>query len=608
MNAMRGNPLDDEFLRVRLVLAGMLVALVFLGGWLWHLQVHRGASFEQDQLKQSVRRVRIPGVRGRLFDRKENCVADNRASYNIVLYLEELRKPGKWDRTLDHVLAQLDSLGQVLGTPSELDREKLRAHIRRSLPLPLVAWRDVSEEVLARFAEQAHQIPGVDIQVDNVRLYPFGPRACHALGYVGRAEIEQDEEQPFHYYLPEMTGRSGLEKSLDEMLRGEAGGRLLRVDATGFRRYDSGQREPRSGQDVQLTLDMRVQALAEDALGEVPGSVVVLDPRNGDVLALASNPGFDPNTFVPRISSEQWKLLNEDPRFPLVNRAVAGGYAPGSTFKPVTALAGLQYGAAQASDVHSCPGYYQMGSATFRCWYHSGHGPLHMRQALERSCNVYFFHVGLQVGVERLATEARSFGLGSKTGIELDYELAGNVPDTAWKRRTQQDGWRDGDTCNMSIGQGALVVTPLQMASLTATLANGGRVYRPRLVRGIRQPGERVFAEQEPDLVRQMDWQPGDIELVRNGMRDVVNGAWGSARKVALPGVVIAGKTGTAEFGRKDERKRHAWMIAFAPFDQPRYAVAMLVDEGVSGGETAAPRMRQLLLGLFEAPAQEGRG
>lgn len=608
MSALRGNPLDDEFLRVRLVLVGMLALLVFLGGWLWHLQVHRGASFEQDQLKQSVRRVRIPGVRGRLFDARGNCVADNRASYNIVLYLEELRKPGKWDRTIDHVLGQLEELGRRLGTPSELDRDKLRAHIRRSLPLPLVAWRDVSEEVLARFAEQASQIPGVDIQVDNVRLYPFGPRACHVLGYVGRADIEQDETEPFHYYLPEMAGRSGLEKSLDELLRGEAGGRLLRVDATGFRRYDSGQREPRSGEDVQLSLDMRVQALAEDALGEVPGSVVVIDPRNGDVLAMASRPGFDPNQFVPRISTEQWKGLNADPEFPLVNRCVAGGYAPGSTFKPVTALAGLQYGNAHAGDVHSCPGYFQLGRATFRCWYHSGHGALTMRQAVERSCNVYFFHVGLQTGVDRLAAEARAFGLGSKTGIELDYELAGNVPDDAWKRRTQQDAWRDGDTCNLSIGQGALVVTPLQMASLTATLANGGKVYRPRLVRGVRPLGERAFTAKEPELVREMGWRPEDIALVRNGMRDVVNGAWGTARKVALPNVVIAGKTGTAEFGRKDEKKRHAWMIAFAPFEAPRYAIAMLVDEGVSGGETAAPRMLKLLTGLFAAPAQEGQG
>lgn len=608
MSALRGNPLDDEFLRVRLVLVGMLALLVFLGGWLWHLQVHRGASFEQDQLKQSVRRVRIPGVRGRMFDARENCVADNRASYNIVLYLEELRKPGKWDRTIDHVLGQLEELGRRLGTPSELDRDKLRAHIRRSLPLPLVAWRDVDEAVLARFAEQAGQIPGVDIQVDNVRLYPFGPRACHVLGYVGRADIEQDETEPYHYYLPEMTGRSGLEKSLDEILRGEAGGRLLRVDATGFRRYDSGQREPRSGEDVQLTLDMRVQALAEDALGEVPGSVVVIDPRNGDVLAMASRPGFDPNGFVPRISAEQWKRFNEDPEFPLVNRCVAGGYAPGSTFKPVTALAGLEHETAHAGDVHSCPGYFQLGRATFRCWYHSGHGALTMRQAVERSCNVYFFHVGLQTGVERLAAEARAFGLGRKTGIELDYELAGNVPDDAWKRRTQHDAWRDGDTCNMAIGQGALVVTPLQMASLTATLANGGKVYRPRLVRGVRALGERAFTAKEPELVREMAWRPEDIALVRNGMRDVVNGTWGTARKVALPNVVIAGKTGTAEFGRKDEKKRHAWMIAFAPFEAPRYAIAMLVDEGISGGETAAPRMLKLLSGLFSAPAQEGQG
>lgn len=608
MSALRGQPFDDEFLRVRVVFVGMFLALLFLGGWLWHIQVHRGPSFEQDQLKQSVRRVRIPGVRGRLFDRKENCVADNRASYNIVLYLEELRKPGKWDRTVDHVLTQLDALGQKLGAPSELDRDKLRNHIRRSLPLPLVAWRDVSEEVLARFAEQAGQQPGVDIQVDNVRLYPFGPRAGHVLGYVGRAEIEQDEAEPFHYYLPEMTGRSGVEKKLDDVLRGDAGGRLLRVDATGFRRYDSGLREPRSGQDVQLTLDMRVQALAEDALGEVAGSVVVLDPRNGDVLALASKPGFDPNQFVPRISTEQWRALNEDPLRPLVNRAVAGGYPPGSTFKPITALAGLEHGTCHASDTHTCPGYYQLGSATFRCWYHSGHGALHLRQAVERSCNVYFFHMGLEMGVDRLVEEARALGLGSKTGVELDFETAGLVPDPAWKRRVHRDGWRDGDTCNMSIGQGALLATPLQMASVTATLANGGKVFRPRLVRAVRAPGEPHFTEREPELLREMKWRPEDVEVVRAGMRDVVNGSWGTARKVALPGVIIAGKTGTAEFGRKDERKRHAWMIAFAPYDQPRYAVALLVDEGISGGETAAPRMRQLLSGLFAPTPQGGQG
>ena len=600
--------LDDEFLRVRLLMAGLLVALLFLGGWLWHIQVHRGASFEQDQLKQSVRRVRLPGVRGRMFDRKDNCVADNEASYNIVIYLEELRKPGKWDRTIEHVLAQLEELGAIMGQPSELDRDKLRAHIRRSLPLPLVAWRAISPTMLARFAEQAGRTPGVDIQVDHGRLYPFGSRACHTLGYVGRAEIEQDEAEPYHYYLPEMAGRSGLEKSLDESLRGEAGGRLLRVDATGFRRYDSGQREPKAGADVKLTLDMRIQALAEDALGTNAGSVVVLDPRNGDVLALASRPGFDPNDFVPAISRDLWRSLNEDEGIPLMNRAVAGGYPPGSTFKPVTILAGLESGKSHPSDVYSCPGYFQLGRATFRCWNHSGHGSINMQQSLEQSCNVYMFHVGLAVGVDAIAEQARSFGLGRKTGIELDYELAGNVPDPAWKRRTQNDGWRDGDTCNMSIGQGALVVTPLQMASLTATLANGGKVYRPRLVSGWRNTGEHAFSGQPPELVHEMGWKPAHIAVVRAGMRDVVNAPWGTAKKVALPNVVVAGKTGTAEFGRKDERKRHAWMIAFAPFDEPRYAVTVLVDEGVSGGQTAAPVMRSVMNGLFPIEPAEGQG
>ncbi len=600
--------LDDEFLRVRLLMAGLLVALLFLGGWLWHIQVHRGASFERDQLKQSVRRIRLPGARGRMFDRKDNCVADNQASYNIVIYLEELRKPGKWDRTIAHVLAQLEELEKILGEPSELNRDKLQSHIERSLPLPLVAWRNVSDTVLARFAEQAGRKPGIDIEVANVRLYPFGSRAGHVFGYVGRAEIEQDEAEPYHYYLPEMAGRSGLEKSLDTALRGEEGGRLLRVDATGFRRYDSGQREPKAGADVKLTLDMRIQALAEDALGTNAGSVVVLDPRNGDVLALASRPGFDPNDFVPAISRDLWRSLNEDEGIPLMNRAVAGGYPPGSTFKPVTILAGLESGKSHPSDVHSCPGYFQLGRATFRCWNHSGHGSINMQQSLERSCNVYMFHVGLEVGVDAIAEQARSFGLGRKTGIELDYELAGNVPDPAWKRRTQNDDWRDGDTCNMSIGQGALVVTPLQMASLTATLANGGKVYRPRLVSGWRTTGEHAFSEQPPELVHEMGWKPGHIAVVRAGMRDVVNAPWGTAKKVALPNVVVAGKTGTAEFGRKDERKRHAWMIAFAPFDAPRYAVTVLVDEGVSGGQTAAPVMHSVMSGLFPVEPAEGQG
>ncbi len=605
----RGNPWDDEFLRIRLLMGIMLLMLIGLGGWLWHIQITRGPSLAEDQNRQSMRRVRLPGVRGRLYDREGKLVADNQPSYTISIYLEELRQPGSWDRTIERVEALLGDIEHIIGVPSILTRQDIRNHIRRRLPLPLTAWRDLDANAIARFSEQAGQISGVDIQPESMRVYPFHKLAGQTIGYVGRADIQQDEEEPFHFYLPEVSGRSGLEKTLDSYLRGEAGGRLLRVDVTGYRRYDFKQREPKPGRDVMLTLDMRVQALAEKVLGNDAGACVVIDPQNGDVLALASNPGFDPNDFIPGISPARWKELNDDPRKPMVNRAVAGGYAPGSTFKPVTALAGLESGRCRADDVYSCPGYFTLGKVTFRCWFHPGHGALTLQQAIERSCNVYFFHMGLTMGQDRLAEMARRMGLGAKTGVELDAEVAGLVPDDAWKRREVRDAWRDGDTCNVSIGQGALVTTPLQMAMLTSVVANGGRLYRPRLLRGVRESEDDEFVLQPPELLREMNWAPANIDLVRQGMRDVIGGSRGTARRVALPGIAIAGKTGTAEFGRKEERKRHAWMIAFAPFEAPRYAVALLVDEGISGGETAAPRVRELLQGLLmPADGAEGHG
>lgn len=604
----RDNPWNDEFLRLRLLFVGILLFFVVLGVRFWQIQIHRGPSYEQDQLKQSMRRVRLPGMRGRLYDRSGLVVADNRPSYTINVYLEELRQPGPWDRTLDRVESLLREWEQVLGVPSHLTRADIRNHIRRRLPLPLPAWRDIDERVMARFAEQAGRMPGMDIQAESTRVYPFRERAAHIIGYVGRAEIEQDEEEPFHYYLPEVAGRSGLEKMLDSYLRGEAGGRLLRVDVTGYRRYDYHQRDPSPGQDVMLTLDMRVQALAEQALGEEPGAVAVIDPRNGDVLALVSRPAFDPNDFIPAISSARWRELSDDPRTPLLNRAVAGGYPPGSTFKLITALAGLESGRCSPGDQHFCSGSFQLGRATFRCWFHPGHGVLTLRRAIEQSCNVYFFEMGLAMGMPRLHEMAVRMGLGARTGIELENEIAGLVPDDTWKRRTQRDGWRDGDTCNVAIGQGALIVTPLQMANVAALIANGGRFYRPRLVRGIRSFGADAFAMKPPELIRDMQWDPAQLDIVRQGMRDVVHGERGTARRVALPGFTIAGKTGTAEFGRKEDRKRHAWMIAYAPFEAPRYAIALLVDEGISGGETSAPRMRQLLQGLLEPEQTEGHG
>lgn len=600
--------LDDELVRIRIVFIAMLLGFGLLLLAMWRIQVAHGEFYQRDLVKQSVRRVRLPGNRGRVFDANGQCLADNRPSYCIAIYLEELRQPGGWSKTIDRVELILDRLSQVLGVPPEITREDIETHIRKRLPLPLLAWNDIDERVLSKLSERAAQVPGVGVYVQALRTYPAGPTASHTLGYVGRAEPVQDEETPFHYYLPEMAGKSGIEKRLDGVLRGEAGGRLVRVDVSGFRYEDLAQRDPRRGSDVQLSLDLGIQRLAEETLGEAAGSVVVIDPRNGDVLALVSSPGYNPNDFVPSISTDAWNAILEDELHPLLNRAVAGSYAPGSIFKPVVAMAALENGLATGATSFECPGYFDLGNTRFRCWTRGQHGLLTMREAIQHSCNVYFFHLGLKCGPDYIYHMAAALGLGEKTGISLDFESSGVLPNEGWVRRTQGHGWRKGDTCNLSIGQGYLTVTPLQMALVAATLANGGHRYRPRLVKGIREPGSATFRRIPPKVVTEMNWSKSSMDVVRGGMRDVVMSERGTGKLAYVEGATVAGKTGTAEYGKKEEGKKRGWMIAFAPYDEPRYAIAIVVDNAVSGGVTVAPKMQQLLTGLLGTKTREGRG
>lgn len=593
--------LDDDLLRLRLLLAVFLAAIVFLGIYLWRIQVSSEGRYEGDLAKQSVRRIRIPGVRGAMVDRNGVVLADNRPSYNIALFLEELRRPGPWKNTMEHVQEILGQLSGIMGAEPLVGRDEIWNHIRRRLPLPLIAWRDINETQLARFVEGGSGLPGVDIYVEPVRVYPRQFMACHALGYVGRADPEKSEEEPFHYYLPEMTGRAGLEQSQDAWLKGESGGRLMRVDVSGYRSRDLSTKSPGRGYDLMLSLDAEIQTVVENALQGLVGSAVVVDPDTGDILAIASAPGYDINQFIPSIPGAQWKALLDDVNKPLLNRAVAGTYPPGSTFKMITAFAALENNKATLTETHNCPGYFRLGNATFRCWLRTGHGPVNLEQAIEGSCNVFFFHLGLQCGIEAIYHMASALGLGQKTGVELKADQAGLVANTAWKRKAMNDAWRDGDTCNISIGQGALLVTPLQMAMMTAAIANGGTLYQPRLVIARRAPGVEAFESIAPVVQNQLNWNRKNMEMVQLGMKDVVMSPRGTARTAQIPGVVVAGKTGTAEFGKKDEKRRHAWMVSFAPFDEPRYAIALLVDEGVSGGETAAPVMKKILQGIFPA-------
>ena len=602
---------SGEMMRVRVVGLLFLVAFSCLGASLWRVQVVNASSYAESLDRQSMRRVRLPGTRGRIFDRNGICLADNRPSYCIAIYVEELRRPGPLSNTVNRIEKLLGDLSIVIGLERQVSREDIESHIRKRRPLPLLAWRDIDETALARLEESSVALPGVDVYVEPVRKHTLPGLAAHVLGYVGR--MDPDVTEPYHFYLPEMEGRAGIEESLNNQLSGVAGGSLIRVDVSGFKYEEEEVLEAIAGEDVTLTLDSRIQALIEKQLEGKRGAGVLLDPRNGDVLAMASAPGFDP---IALRSLPEYARLSADPDKPLFNRAIAGLYPPGSVFKPLVAIAALETGRASPSTAFNCPGYFEVGNARFDCWNKVGHGTLTLRKAIEQSCNPYFCQLGLQCGWEHVGQVADAVGLGHATGIELNGEKEGIVPDDAWKRRTQRDGWRPGDTCNSSIGQGAVLVTPLQMAVVVATLANGGIVYRPRLVRrSLASPGERMSwrgsmvmksldgapqrAPDAGDIASRMSWSSETLRVVRGGMHDVVQGEEGTGKRARLAGVEMGGKTGSAEYGPREARKKYTWMLCFAPFDAPRYALAMVVEEGASGGLTTAPLVHNVMQSIF---------
>lgn len=588
------NVTERERQRLRVVWLIMMAALALLAMLLWRIQVSQGERYEISLEQQSIRRVQIPGPRGRMLDRHGLCLADNRPNYCVALFFEELRRPGKRWVTVDDVWQLVRRVAGIIGIEPTLTRAQVAAHLSNRKALPLIAWRRVDEQTMARLAEAGLRLPAMDVLADADRVYPQGSLASHVLGYVGTPDpLEERHDDPS--YWPALVGKSGLEKSYDDVLRGRAGGKLVRVDVSGFKHDEIGFREPVPGGDLILTLDVAVQRSAEQALAEAVGAVVVMDPRNGDVLAMASSPGFDPNVFSPSISVATWAGVLEDSRKPLVNRAVSGRYAPGSIFKPLVALAALESGKATAMTGYDCRGYYDIGQQRFSCFDGEAHGQMNIRRALAASCNVFFYQLGLQCGMDPIFGQASGVGLGQKTGIDLAYEFAGLLPGKAWKRAVRGEAWRDGDTCNMAIGQGDLLVTPLQMAVVAAAIANGGVVYRPRLVMSRRDPSSAEFQDLAPVIVRELHWRPENLALVQEGMRDAIESPGGTGHAAKVPQAVMAGKTGTAEYGRKGGGHHYGWMIVFAPYARPRYAVAMVLDEAVTGGSCVGPRMHRLM-------------
>jgi penicillin-binding protein 2 len=622
-----------------------LFALAILVGFglvvyrLSYLQIDRHAEFVGKVPGQKELKIRVPGVRGEIKDRNGFTLVSNKPSFEVRVVMKEVMdeyrrliregddknaKVPKFQYTIpiqginrereedDYVAVfkqLVESKLNEMGLARPFDSNELRVHTRgfRGL-VPWVYRDDLTFEEFARFAEHNLGLPGLSVGVRPSRQYIYGSLACHVLGYVRLPDdtrATEEERKPWgNYYVPDDYGVAGVEKTLDQYLVGKPGVRTVLVNQKGAIVGEIGYEEPRKGSDVHLTIDARIQVIAEKALRDANigrGSVVVIEPNSGEVLAMASVPSYDPNRFIPTISEENWEVYQSNPVIPLLNRATSG-YAPGSTYKIVTALAGCLSGITNSR--WNCSGSVTYGRP-MKCWIASkggSHGGLDLSSAIKQSCNCFFYQYGNKAGLDNIEKVGQMMGLGSSSGIELDEEDSGSLvlPGHKWTRQNKpnENSRSPGFVANVSIGQGLVQASPLQMANVAATVANGGRAYPVHLLRRVVDVLQ-VVVENQPrprvDFVAEKFVTQAQFELVRRGMWKVVNEDGGTAKGARMANVEVSGKTGTAQFLRSGKVDNHTWFIAFAPYDKPKFAICAFVQGGKSGGATAAPLVKRIL-------------
>lgn len=582
--------------RVVCLMAGIVFAagLLHLAVRLYEVQVETAADYRYASARQSVRRVRTGGARGRIFDRHGAVLADNRKMVLLVCQPAAFQQR-TWEGTAAKMRTAIDAVARTIGRNASPTDAEIRRHVDRLLPLPLTVWRNLSVVELARFCEHEQEFPGFSVRDEDERIYPNGELAAHAIGWVGASVVDAEPgDERFYYIAPELHGKGGIEYQYDAFLGGVPGERKVLVDARGFAIREWTVVDEQKGPDLTLTLDLGIQRAVERQLSGRRGACVVLDPRSGEILAFASSPTYDLNV-VRRM--EKYEQLSADPGKPLLNRASGGAYAPGSTFKPVTALAALSLGF-PATENYGCNGVFEIGGMRLHCARRWGHGDLDLRHALMVSCNPFFCNLGFEVGTNALCRAARECGLGARTGIDLGVDMGGVVPDGGWKMRMYHEKWYPGDLAQMSIGQGMLLVSPLQMAVLAGAIGTGFLVT-PHLKAGLPQDRRRLpFAEHALGTVRE------GMRLVVAGEGDVRGSGWRAGEGLSVP---VSGKTGTAEVGRGATRRKNTWFIAYAPSENPTVAVALVIENGESGGGTAAPRVNEILRHIFGSRTGDGR-
>lgn len=571
--------------RSKIALFVLTALLILVLVFYWKIQVLDHQKYWKMAEANRLRELPLTAPRGLIFDRQKVILADNTPSFKVSLVREAV---GNIDVTVDNLALLL-----------HLDREELKKRIDRYrfIPAyePIIIMDNLKLQDISLIEARKDDFPEIKLEVEPRRYYPFGPTGAHLLGYLQEVSVDEIRTQPEKGWRGgEMIGKSGLEKQYNDTLTGREGKILEMVDSLGRPRAEISRTEPQPGRNLELTIDFDLQKKAEELLQGREGAIVAIDPRNGECLVWASSPSYDPNRFISRFSTDEWLALVNDPGKPLENRVIRGLYSPGSTFKLVMALAALNEGIITENSTFFCSGTIELYNKEFNCWFKPGHGSLNLPEAIRNSCNIYFYQLGRRLPIDTIAEYARLMGLGQKTGIDLPGEKEGLVPSTDWKKKFLRQAWFPGETISVAIGQGPLLVTPLQLASLTALVANRGVRVRPHLVK-----------EQEKSDGRER------VGLPETTMETVIEGMWrsvnrqGTGQGAYQPGFEVCGKTGSTQLISRESaerliqrglevKKTHSWFTGFAPRDNPEIVVTVLVEFGGMGGQTAAPIAGQI--------------
>ena len=602
-----GTETNDALKKKIRVFATLVIFSFFcLSVRIWYLQILKWQYLTGLSENNRIRMVSLPPYRGTIKDRNGETLVSIRPSFNLYITPEDARDS--------------DSSLNFLEKKISFQRDKLKTNMKREKSFKdILIKADISREQVAFVEENNMRLPGIKIKAEPLRNYVYKDLMSHVLGYLGEISKSKLKSSNNSFYSQgDFVGKNGLENVFESTLRGRKGHKEVEADVSGRELKVLRKLSSESGDNLVLTLDVRIQEELEKAMASTPekirnGSAVAMKVQTGEILAITSKPSFDPNEFAAGITPGNWKKLVNDEMHPLQNRSIHSQYPPGSTYKIAVAYAALEEGVIDPETTIYCPGHFKLGRGRYRCWKKRGHGAVKLHDALVQSCDVFFYTVGHRLGIDTLARYAKKFGFGVPTGLGLSREKSGLVPSTQWKIENRKEPWLLGETISASIGQGYNLVTPLQQANMIASVANGGMLLKPYLVKRIEEPGGKTIKEFFPEIKERITGNSESFEFIRKALRDVVNGPKGTGKRSRLKDIIVSGKTGTVQVvrmksdGEKDKEdetpykyRDHAWFVAFAPYEKPEIAVAVLVEHGGHGGAAAAPIAKKIFKKYFQ--------